>query len=161
MAVNLLNPEIEGAGVVHRLSHDLESLCMVLIHIVRFSYGPIGTIKVALNPPTRRVSQWHHEDDLEVLEDNKKLDLKALVEKPGRFINGYWAPIIPHMQELIKLVYPGIVTNDMDSSALKYEDFRAVLVAACDHCSAVANTDVIYNYAAFNTAFGTTGQKCP
>lgn len=159
MAVDLLNPKNLG-HVVHRLSHDLESLCMVLIHIVCFSYGPIGTRHAPPMASSHRISQWHHEDELEVLEDNKKLDLKAFAETPELFVNGYWAPIIPFMQQLVNLVYPGITTNNMDSSALTYEAFRAVLVAAYNHCAAVAQeTDFVYNYAAFHTSYGSTGLK--
>lgn len=158
MSVKLLNPEAHEKPIIHRLSHDLESLCMVLIHIVRFSYGPIGTTHGAENSATFRVSQWHQESNVEALEDQKKMDLKAIVEKPERYINGYWAPIIPYIQQLLYLVYPGIITNNMDSTSLTHKAFKDVLIAARDHCS--TTPDVSYNYAAYNLS-GTSGQKRP
>lgn len=157
MSVNLLKPSSPDP-VIHRLSHDLESLCMILIHIVRFSYGPIGTINGTPNEQTNRISQWHHESDIETLEDNKKMDLKAIAENPERYINGYWAPIVPYIQKLLYLVYPSIATNNMDSTALMHQEFKNVLISARDYCCKIP--DFSYNYAAFNVS-GSIGRKRP
>ncbi|KJA22489.1 hypothetical protein HYPSUDRAFT_122095, partial [Hypholoma sublateritium FD-334 SS-4] len=101
MAVSLLNHKMRQAPLIHRLAHDLESLCMVLIHIVRFSCGPIGTNKGKINRKTYRVSQWHHESDMQALEDYKKMDLKEIAENPELYVNGYWAPIASFIGKLL------------------------------------------------------------
>lgn len=129
---------------------------MVLVHIVRFSRGPIGTNKGQINRKTYRVSQWHHESDMQALEDYKKLDLKEIAENPELYVNSYWAPIAPFISQLLYLVYPGITTNDMDSSLLKHQEFKDVLIAARNHCSMLK--EVPYNYCAFN-CHGETGLK--
>ena len=156
MAVNLLNPKLLETPVIHRLAHDLESLCMVLIHIVRFLRGPIGTNKGQVNQKTYRVSQWHHESDMHALEDYKKLDLKEIAEHPELYVNSYWEPIAPFISKLIYLVYPGIATNDMYSTSLKHQEFKNLLIAARNHCSTLG--EVPYNYCAFN-CYGDTGLK--
>lgn len=156
MSVNLLNPKLLETPVIHRLAHDLESLCLVLIHIVRFSRGPIGINKGQVNQKTYRVSQWHHESDMQALEDYKKLDLKEIAEHPEVYVNSYWAPIAPFISQLIYLVYPGITTNDMDSTSLKHQEFKDVLIAARNYCSTLK--EVPYNYCAFN-CHGDTGRK--
>ena len=156
MAMDLLNPKKRQVPVIHRLAHDLELLCMVLIHIVQFLRGPISTNKGEVNQKTYCVSQWHHESDMQALEDYKKLDLKEIAENLQLYVNGHWAPIAPFISKLLYLVYPGIATNNMDSTSLKHQEFRDVLVAALKHCYTLK--EVPYNYCAFNL-HGDTGLK--
>ncbi len=156
MAVSLLNPKFLDTPVIHHLAHDLESLCMVLIHIVRFSHGPIGTNKGQVNQKTYQVFQWHHKSDIQALEDYKKLDLKEIAENPELYFNSYWAPIVQFISQLIHFVFPGIATNNMDSTSLKHQDFRNVLVAARNHCASL--NEIPYNYCTFN-CYRETGLK--
>lgn len=144
MAIDLMKP---SEPVEHRLSHDLESLCMVLIHIVRFTCGPAGTSVGAIKT-SHRVSQWHHEENVTFLKDAKKLDLKEIFDNPGDYISDYWAPITPYISSLLNTVYPGLETLDMNSRELDSGAFKSILINARNHCATLSEPAA--NYAAFN-----------
>lgn len=143
MAVDLMQP---SKAVEHRLSHDLESLCLVLIHIIRFTSGPTGISVGNTIPEPHRVAQWHHEANIAILQDAKKMDLKMISDKPEAFITDYWAPIAPYITKLLNVIYPGLASLDMDSSAVTGEAFKSVLIEARDHCAKLS--EMIPNYAA-------------
>lgn len=138
MSVDLLYPTLRTGPIIHQLSHDIESLCMILIHIVCFTFGPVGA---HLCKPSslreQRISQWHHEDNLSVLRDLKSMDLKYLCQYPEDFVSEYWAPIAPFLSRLLRVVYPGIKEVEMDSRKFVFEDFRSTLIDALNHLSMI------------------------
>ena len=56
MAIDLMRP---ATPIAHRLDHDLESVCFVLLHLVRFTNGP-ASISDGQIKPSYRVAVWHH-----------------------------------------------------------------------------------------------------
>ncbi|KAF9473244.1 hypothetical protein BDN70DRAFT_789678, partial [Pholiota conissans] len=98
MAVDLMNP---AKPVAHRLIHDIESICYILLHLVRFTTGPAGTGdgKIA---NSHRVAVWHHEHNTEIIKDLKNGDIVAIIEEPNQYITNYWAPITSHVIKLLK-----------------------------------------------------------
>ncbi|KJA14393.1 hypothetical protein HYPSUDRAFT_208743 [Hypholoma sublateritium FD-334 SS-4] len=161
MSVDLLYPPPRGGAIAHQLSHDIESLCMILIHIMYFTSGPVGA--EVSKPSTSReqhVSQWHHEDNFSVLRDLKSVDLKYLAQYPKDFVNEYWVPAAPFLSKLLRIVYPGIKEVDMDSRNLLFQRFRSILIDALQHISTIH--EVPHKYAAL-TQYKPAGapQKCP
>lgn len=152
MAVKLMHPS--GPPVEHRLSHDLESLCMVLLHIVRFMSGPVSASVTKPLFESNRVLQWHAEVNINILRDLKRVDLQEMAKRPEVYITKYWAPIAPYITKLLKTIYPRVVELKLDSSTLTKEAFKSVLVKACDHC--VKLSKIIPNYAAISD----TSWKC-
>ena len=145
--------------IVHQLSHDLESLCMILIHIMCFTFGPAGTPSSAKakRVDNHRIAQWHHEHSLPVLQDLKSVDLHFLYKFPEDYVSEYWAPLAPFLQRLLLVVYPGIQMFELDSRQLVFEDFRSTLVDALKHTSTIP--EVPHRYAALSQRRSLATQK--
>ncbi|KJA19870.1 hypothetical protein HYPSUDRAFT_143273 [Hypholoma sublateritium FD-334 SS-4] len=86
MAVALMKPR---DPIAHRMDHDLESVCYVLLHIVRFSLGPVGT-RIGGTRKSHRVAWWHHQRDIKVIKDNKVLDMQKIIKHLERYLSEYW-----------------------------------------------------------------------
>ena len=158
MSVQLLHPTPRMGPIVHQLSHDLESLCMILIHIMCFTFGPVGTpTSKGQHVENHRVAQWHHEHSLAVLQDLKSVDLHFLYKHPEDYVSEYWAPIAPFLSKLLLVVYPGIQTFDLDSRKLVFEDFRSTLVDALKYTNTIREEP--RKYAALSQRRPTAAQK--
>lgn len=129
--------------ITHRLSHDLESLFPVLLHIVGFWAEP-GVVN-NVETTSYRVSRWHTEPNPKILLENKTNDLCSIFEDPGTFVTGYWRPIVPYLKQLFKVVYPNIENvNISDTTSLSASAFIAVLSAALDSCNKLNETESGY-----------------
>lgn len=144
MAVSLMKPRVP---IAHRLDHDLESVCYVLLHLMRFSSGPVGT-RLGGTRKSRRVSWWHHERSLTVMRDTKVIDLKKIIKHPHRYFSDYWRPVAPYIGQILKL-FPTKATSatEADMNTI-YMKFRELLVSARDHCIGTIS-ETPFNYAAF------------
>ena len=141
ISVELTRPK---KSCVRELRHDLESVILVLLHLVRFTCGPpsasVGEVKVS-----HRIAQWHHEFDIDVLKDKKQIDILNVHESPAEYLTEYWAPIAPYIRELIEVVYGtgDLLAREVKSQAT-CETFKAVLVRALEHCQTLSETPVSY-----------------
>lgn len=142
MAIELMSP---SSPVEHRLEHDLESLCLVFLHIARFTCGPIGN-PIGELKNSYCISKWHHEHVAEVMKSLKKVDLFELRKKPEAYVSDYWAPIASYITDLLDIIYPGS-DFEMKTGTDTCKQFKAVLIAARDHCNILGETPT--NYAAF------------
>lgn len=121
---------------------------MILIHIVCFTRGPVGSPLCEFTKSrAHRISQWHHENDLAVVQDLKAVDLNFLAAFPEDYVNNYWAPFSPFLTKLLHIVYPSMNVTNMDSRMLNFEEFRSTLVEALNHLSKIP--EVPHKYAAF------------
>lgn len=152
MAVNLMKPR---EAIAQRLDHDLESVCYVLLHIVRFTTGPVGT-KIGTSRKSHRVAWWHHERDVKVIKDNKVMDMAKIIKHPERYISEYWRPAVPFIKEMLKL-FPTKGTPSDASMNDCYQKFRNILVRARDFCNGI--DEQAFNYAAFNSTEPTESRK--
>lgn len=129
--------------VVHRLSHDLESLFLVLLHILGFWAEPGVTNNVETT--SYRVSRWHTEANPKILLEDKTNDLRSIYEDPDSFVTGYWRPISPYLKKLFKVVYPNIENVHIsDTSSLSAPAFISVLSAALDFCKTLNEKESAY-----------------
>ena len=78
MAVMLMKPRMP---IAHRLDHDLESVCYVLLHLMRFSTGPVGA-RLGGTRKSRSVALWHHEESIKSIKDSKVVDLNKIAKHP-------------------------------------------------------------------------------
>ncbi len=124
MAVTLMKPK---KAIAHRLDHDLESVCYVLLHIVRFSNGPVGT-NVGTTRSSHRVARWHYEKDVQVLKDFKVLDLKKIIKHPERYLSDYWHPIAPYVSKMLQL-FPAKLDSENQTHEGKH--LRAIQRTPC------------------------------
>ncbi len=86
--------------VVHRLSHDLESLFLVLLHILGFWAEPGVTNNVETT--SYRVSRWHTEANPKILLEDKTNDLRSIYEDPGFICDRLLAPHLSISQETLQ-----------------------------------------------------------
>ncbi len=143
MAVALMKPR---DPIAHRMDHDLESVCYVLLHIVRFSLGPVGT-RLGGTRKSHRVAWWHHTRDIKVIKDNKGLDRKKIIKHPERYLSDYWRPVAPYVKKILKL-FPAKKEHVSDAKIDSiYTKFRQHLVDALNHCRTLNETP--FPYAAF------------
>lgn len=143
MSIDLMNPL---QPVEHRLEHDLESVCLVLLHIARFTCGPAGN-PIGEVKKSYCISQWHHEHVIELMKRDKKVDVFEIRKNPAAFISDYWTPIAPFITKLLDVVYPGSDRFEMTPGRATCKTFREVLVAARNHCK--GEPENAPNYAAF------------
>lgn len=119
--------------VVHWLLHDLESLFLVLLHILGFWAEP-GVVN-NVETTSYRMSCWHTEANPKILLEDKANDLYSIFEDPDSFVTGYWCPITPYLKQLFKVVYPNIKNVHIsDTTLLSASAFISVLSAALDFC---------------------------
>ena len=143
MAVALMKPR---DPIAHRMDHDLESVCYVLLHIVRFSLGPVGT-RIGGTRKSHRVAWWHHQRDIKVIKDNKVLDMQKIIKHPERYLSEYWRPVAPYIVKILKL-FPAKKEHVSDAKINSiYTKFRQNLVDAISHCQILNETP--FPYAAF------------
>lgn len=130
MSLSLLDAESQEKAIEHRLSHDLESLFLVLLHIVGFLADP-GTIN-NVETSSFRVSRWHFEQFPAILKEYKENDLRAIYQEPESFLSQYWCPLAPYLQRLFRVVYSNIDTafNMMDTTSLTSHAFISILTEA-------------------------------
>lgn len=148
MAVELMQKADEITGqrqpMEHRLAHDLESVCLVLLHIVRFTCGPAGAIGNIKS--SYRISQWHYEHNIEIMKDQKIMDVQSISKAPTAYITEYWAPIAPFITKLIDVVYPQF-KDPQNKKEVTYEAFKDILIEARQQCMSLRENP--HKYAAF------------
>ncbi|KAF9482353.1 hypothetical protein BDN70DRAFT_801610 [Pholiota conissans] len=140
-AIELMKP---SSLIMHQLKHDLESVFLVLLNIVRLTWGPGATGDECKVKPHFRISQWHHERSVERLKDLKEMDVRHVCKDPMPYLTDYWAPIAPFMQRFHDVFYP--VARVTESQAV-YDAFKAVLIDAQNFCKTIL--EFVPNYAAF------------
>lgn len=95
----------------HRIDHDIESLLLVFLHIVRFTCGPKGDPEkeIYVNEKELSITQWHHEPLIEQIAHHKSIDLLRLrgsIQFVSQVLPDYWKSIAPNLINLINIVYP-------------------------------------------------------
>lgn len=122
---------------VHRIDHDLESLFLVFLHIVRFTYGPSATEedKICSASSQLFISQWHHETLTSNLPFLKRGDIDHILREtmPEKLVVKYWAPVAPFLKRFIDIIYTkgGVLPATSHGIAAR---FRETLVAVLDVC---------------------------
>lgn len=127
----------------HRIDHDIESLLLVLMHIVRFTPGPVGNPKhdILIQPPEFRISQWHHETFVAQIPHLKTSDLMRLrdCEDLQAVLPTYWRPIASIIVNLIDIVYP-VPILPLRTGTNLFKAFRQELVNALELCQQLEET---------------------
>ena len=61
----------------HRLDHNIKSLLLVILHIVRFTCGPKGNPdkEIYVNDKELSITQWHHKPLIEQIAHHKAVDV--------------------------------------------------------------------------------------
>ena len=126
MAVSLMKPR---DPIVHRLDHDLESVCYVLLHLVRFSTGPVGA-RYGSARKSCRVALWQHEESIKSIKDSKVTNLIKIISHPQRYLSEYWRPMAPFIAQILKLFPVKSASPTEAKINQKYLQFRNLLVAA-------------------------------
>lgn len=151
MSLSLSSPT-RTAEVQHKLAHDLESLFLVFLHIMRFLSSPRGDIESDRNrEKTHHISRWHHEPSEKIMFSDKKSDLLEIYIDPETYITQYWRPVAPYLKELFEAVYPDLsfIHRNYDSP-ITPSTFVSILMKARNHCQDLFETKV--NYAEINMA---------
>lgn len=94
----------------HRMDHDIESLFLAFLHIVRFTPGPAGNPgeDILATSNEIRISQWHHETLVSNVPHLKASDILRLrdIEQLEEVLPEYWRPFASNIVKLIDAVYP-------------------------------------------------------
>ncbi len=145
MSLSISDPK-NSAQVKHQLAHDLESLFLVFLHIVRFLSAPRGDNEDDNNRSQHlQIARWHHEEKPAFLFSNKKADLLDVYAEPETYISQYWHPVIPYLKKLFKAVYPDLSFMDRDySSPITPEAFVSILSQARDFCLTLKENSLNY-----------------
>lgn len=156
MSLSLMVPAGE---VRHQLSHDLESLFLVFLHVVRFLSAPKGDNTHDNNRvQTHQISRWHHEASPTIMFTDKKSDLRDIFIDPKSYITDYWLPIAPYLKELFEAVYPDIgALFTAQGSSVTTSQFVAILTKARKHCENLHEQPI--NYAAISASPSTANRK--
>lgn len=124
----------------HRVDHDLESLFLVLLHIVRFTSGPAGDPKkdIISNKLEVRISQWHHEQLEPEIPHTKSSDLLRLrsAKDIKSVLPKYWSPFTANIANLSKIVYPQ-KTIPLRTGVDIFTVFRQELVNFLEACKEI------------------------
>ena len=143
MSIELMQPP---EPVEHRLEHDLESVLLVILHILRFTRGPTANPVDEGKPRCFNIAIWHHEPAVELIKRHKICDITDWRKNPEAFNTNYWKPIAPFLPKLIDIIYPQDVGVTGPATC---RSFNEVLTAARDYCKTLQ--EVTSNYAAFVT----------
>lgn len=145
MSLDLSAPT-KSAAVKHKLSHDLESLFLVFLHIMRFLSSPRGDIEADNDGELKhQISRWHHEPSPNILFSDKRADLLDIFINPEGYITEYWRPVAPYLKELFTAVYPDISFIHQDySSPITPSKFISILTGARDHCALLLENKINY-----------------
>ncbi|KJA27204.1 hypothetical protein HYPSUDRAFT_198478 [Hypholoma sublateritium FD-334 SS-4] len=96
----------------HRMDHDVESLFLAFLHIVRFTPGPAGDPgeDILVTPNEIRISQWHHDTLVANIPHVKGSDILRLrdPDEMASVLPKYWRPLAPNVIRLIDIVYPQV-----------------------------------------------------
>ncbi|KJA25405.1 hypothetical protein HYPSUDRAFT_134901 [Hypholoma sublateritium FD-334 SS-4] len=121
----------------HRIDHDVESLLLVFLHIVRFTCGPKGNLDqdIFINDKELNLTQWHHERKIEQIALHKCVDVLRLrsARTLAYLLPAYWKPIAPHIIKLIDIVYP-VPTIPLRTGSNIHGAFRKELEATLRTC---------------------------
>ena len=124
----------------HRIDHDVESLLLVFLHIVRFTCGPKGNLDedIFVDDKELNLTQWHHESKIEQVAHHKSVDILRLRSTRTllRLLPAYWKPIAPHIIKLIDIVYPS-PTIPLRTGTDICATFRKELEATLRTCQAL------------------------
>ena len=143
MSIELMLPP---EPVEHRLEHDLKSVVLVILHILRFTWEPTANPVDEGKPCCFKLAIGHHEPAVELIKQHKICDITQWRKNPEAFITNYWKPIAPFLPKLIDIIYPqGVGVTGPATCRL----FNEVLTAARDYCKTLQ--EVTSNYAAFVT----------
>ena len=145
MSLSISDPE-NSAKVKHQLAHDLESLFLTFLHIVRFLSAPRGDIESDNDRPDHlQIAQWHHEASQAFLFSDKKADLLDVYAEPKTYVTQYWHPIIPYLKKLFEAVYPDLSFIKRDySSPITPKTFVSILSEARDFCLTLNENSLNY-----------------
>lgn len=145
ISLNLMVPQ-ESSKVQHQLTHDLESLFLVFLHVIRFLSAPSRDIAGDNNrKKTHQIARWHHEPDVEIMFTDKKSDLRDLYIKPELYITEYWRPIAPYLKRLFEAMYPDIqALYTTYTSSITVDQFVSILTEARDHCDKLSEKGINY-----------------
>ncbi|KIJ90160.1 hypothetical protein K443DRAFT_47013, partial [Laccaria amethystina LaAM-08-1] len=97
MSIDLMQP---SKPLEHRLEHDLESMLLVILHIVRFTCGPTANPSAEVKQDFN-IAIWHYEHTPHLIKGYKRLDIHNMCIEPERFITNYWNPIASQITMLI------------------------------------------------------------
>ncbi|KJA13533.1 hypothetical protein HYPSUDRAFT_209461 [Hypholoma sublateritium FD-334 SS-4] len=96
----------------YRMDHDMESLFLEFLHIVRFTPGPTGNPgeDILVMPNEIRISQWHHDTLVANIPHVKGSDILRLhdPDKMASVLPKYWSPLAPNVIKLINIIYPQV-----------------------------------------------------
>jgi hypothetical protein len=148
MSIDLMQP---SKPLEHRLEHDLESMLLVILHIVRFTCGPTANPSAEVKQDFN-IAIWHYEHTPHLIKGYKRLDIHNMCIEPERFITNYWNPIASQITMLINLIYPGGLhkkQHEMLTGPATCKSFKEILVAARDVCEGLQEQTP--NYAGFIT----------
>ncbi|KJA13936.1 hypothetical protein HYPSUDRAFT_150995 [Hypholoma sublateritium FD-334 SS-4] len=145
MSLSMTDPA-NLAKVKHQLAHDLESLFLVFLHIVRFLSAPRGDIESDNDRPQRlQIARWHHEASQAFIFSDKKADLLEVYAEPQTYVTQYWHPVIPYLKKLFEAIYPDLSFINRDySSPITPKTFVSILLEARNFCSTLNETSLNY-----------------
>lgn len=140
LGTNMENPELDFE---HRIDHDIESLFLVFLHLVRFTSGPIGnpTEDIYENTLEIKITQWHHDPLISNIPHLKTSDILRL-RIPGvlpAILPKYWLPITANIVNLIDIVYPE-PTIPLKTGNNIYRAFRAEMEKIFELCRTLEET---------------------
>jgi hypothetical protein len=101
MAMELMKP---SKPVMHKLRHDLQSVALVFLHIVRFLGGPVG-VTVGDILRSHCVAQWHHEHNITIMKDQNNGDIRLIRKNPAAHVSQYWHPLATYVAQLLTLAF--------------------------------------------------------
>ena len=121
----------------HRIDHDIESLLLVFLHIVRFTCGPKGdpNREIYVNNKEFNMTQSHHEPVVENIPHLKGYDIIRLrsPEELALLLPVYWHPISEHIIKLIDIVYPHVAVPFKTGLDIR-DAFKKELQSALQTC---------------------------
>lgn len=124
----------------HRIDHNIKSLLLVFLHIVRFTCGPKGdpSQEVYINDKELSIAQWHHKPLIEQIAHLKAMDILRLRSPQllSQVLPAYWKPIAPNILKLIDIVYPS-PTFPLKTGHNIRDTFRKELEIALQACRAL------------------------